>query len=163
MTDPLLAEITEAVTIGRAGDSARARALLLPLWERLNPTDAFHRCVLAHYLADLYAHPAEALVWDVRALDAAAGVTDDDFRQLVPGGVAASFYPSLHLNVADQLRQLGAFEAAAAHLDAAHRHTWALGDDPYGATIRSELQAVAHAVESRDGASRAPDSPKSGR
>lgn len=41
------------------------------LWNRIADTDdLFHRCVLAHYMADLH-EPVEALIWDELALAAA--------------------------------------------------------------------------------------------
>ncbi|GAA1244617.1 hypothetical protein GCM10009676_33080 [Prauserella halophila] len=53
--------IVSAVSVGRNGDSDTARRDLLRLWARIGVTgDPFHRCTLAHHLADLYDGPAEA-------------------------------------------------------------------------------------------------------
>jgi hypothetical protein len=69
--------IAAAVTEGRSGDVDEARRQLLVLWRDIGVNgDPLHRCSLAYYLADLYEHPAQALTWDVRALDAAHSVTD---------------------------------------------------------------------------------------
>ncbi|NKZ93720.1 hypothetical protein GS966_28750, partial [Rhodococcus hoagii] len=105
--------------------------------------DPLHRCTLAHYLADLHDDPAQALVWDVRALDAADGLTDDRARQHHASLEVRGFYPSLHLNLADNFRRLGSFDAARAHLDAAVGYLDALGADAYGAMIRAALDEVA--------------------
>lgn len=154
--DPVLAEITAAVEFGRAGETGRARTQLLAIWERLGEADAFHRTVLAHYLADLYADPAEALVWDERALAASASLLDRDLAQVAPGVTAEGFRPSLHLNVADQLRRLGRFDEAAEQITHARQHTPALADDMYGAFVREAIDGQAAAIDARDTAPRQP-------
>lgn len=109
--NPIMAAIGHAVTEGRCGDLTSARAQLLRLWSTIGVTgDPLHRCTLAHHLADLYDDPAEALAWDVRALDAADAVTEQRVQQQypsVPGVSLAGFYPSLHVNLADDYRRLG--------------------------------------------------------
>ncbi|WP_020661582.1 hypothetical protein [Amycolatopsis benzoatilytica] len=150
MSDPMLAEITAAVTVGRTGDADAARARLRDLWDEIGPGgDPFHRCVLAHYQADLFADPAEALVWDVRALDAAATVTDEQVQAHSAGTQVAGFYPSLHLNLADNFRRLGSFPAAEHHIAEARRRQDALGDDAYGALLRQAISEVAEAIAHR--------------
>jgi hypothetical protein len=79
--DPTMEAIAQAVTEGRVGDITSARRTLLGLWPTIGVTgDPLHRCTLAHYLADLYEDPAQALAWDVRALDAAEAVTEQRVR-----------------------------------------------------------------------------------
>lgn len=150
MTDPTMDAITDAVTVGRGGDADTARARLLALWDRIGPTgDALHRCTLAHYLADLHPDAAQALIWDVRALDAAAALTDDRAQQHHASLAVAGFLPSLHLNIADNLRRLGSFDAARDHITAGRAHTHALHDDEYGAMIRRALTEVGQAIDDR--------------
>ena len=145
-----------AVTRGRTGETEAARRELLALWERIGAAgDAFHRCTLAHYLADLHDDPAESLVWDVRALDAADALTDDRAREHHDTLRVAGFYPSLHLNLADGFRRLGSFRSAAEHLDLAESHLPALPDGPYGDTIRTAVHEVRQAIADRDTAPRA--------
>ncbi|OLR94367.1 soluble NSF attachment family protein [Actinokineospora bangkokensis] len=147
--------ITEAVALGHAGDPDTARARLGELWDEIGPAgDAFHRCVLSHYLADLHDDPAQALVWDVRALDAAASLTDERVRDHHASLHVAGFYPSLHLNLADNFRRLGSFDAARHHLDAARERQHALGDDGYGEMIRGAIAGVGAAIERRSTAKR---------
>lgn len=154
--DPTMEAIGKAVVLGREGDTASARSDLLAIWQQIGVTgDPFHRCTLAHYLADLYDDPAEALIWDVRALDAADGVTDERAQQHHANLHIAGFYPSLYLNIADNLRRLGAFEAAAEHISNAEQRTSALSDDGYGNTIRTAIHEVHQAIENRDTARRA--------
>lgn len=103
----LMVSIGQAVTRGREGDTDGARHDLLNIWERIAGTaDTFHRCVLAHYVADLHG-PAEAIVWDERALEAASEATNRaedeaaDEQTVAAAAQVAGFYPSLHLNLAD--------------------------------------------------------------
>ncbi len=148
--DDTMTAISAAVRHGHDGDPDAARTALLNLWDTMGPLgDALHRCTLAHYLADLYDDAAQALIWDVRALDAAGALTDERARRHHPALRVRGFYPSLHLNLADNLRRLGSFEAAHQHLDAAREYFDALGTDPYGDGIRSAADEVAAAVRAR--------------
>src|SRR5262245_18891785 len=115
--------IGQAVTEGRAGDIASARRKLLELWSAIGVTgDPLHRCALAHYLADLCQDPAQALAWDIRAMDAADAVSEQRVREHHASLHIAAFSPSLHLNLADNYRRLGSFEAATEHINAAKEH-----------------------------------------
>lgn len=154
--DPTMEAIGHAVALGQAGDTAAARLELLDLWSTIGVTgDPLHRCTLAHHLADLYEDPARALAWDVRALDAADALTDQRARQHHAGLAVAGFYPSLHLNLADDYRRLGSFDAAAEHIDAAREHIPHLPQDAYGAFLRTAVEEVAEAIARRDTAPRA--------
>ncbi|MFF1755095.1 hypothetical protein [Nocardia sp. NPDC058244] len=150
-TDPTMARITQGVTDFRGGDPEGGRTALLDVWTDIGPMgDPLHRCTLAHYLADTYDDPAEALVWDVRALDAADALTDTRLRAHHADLNVAGFYPSLHLNLADNFRRLGAFPAATRHIDAARERLATLGDDAYGTLIRTAVTEVAAAIAARD-------------
>ncbi|WP_067648162.1 hypothetical protein [Nocardia harenae] len=155
MTDPTMTAILAAVGTGRDGDTATARTALLELWAGIGPAgDPLHRCTLAHYLADLYDDPAESLAWNIRALDAADTVTDDRVRDVHESLHIAGFYPSLHLNLADDYRRLGSLTPAAEHLALARQHAPALGPDPYGDLIRGAIDGVGAAIASGDTAPR---------
>lgn len=146
-TDATMAAITEAVGVGRQGDSATARQRLTALWESIGADgDPLHRCTLAHYLADLCDHAAESLTWDVRALDAADSLTDERAQQhhaslSVRGSTrrCTSTWPTITM-------RLGAFEAAHRHLAAAEARTDALADDGYGAGVRGGIDNVRRAL-----------------
>ncbi|OBB86587.1 hypothetical protein [Mycolicibacterium peregrinum] len=154
--DPTMEAITTAILLGRDGDSESARRDLLAIWKQVGVTgDPFHRCTLAHYLAELHEDPAVALIWDVRALDAAEVLSDDRAQQYHASLHVAGFYPSLHVNIADKLRRLGAFEAASEHINNAEQHIASLDDDTYGNMIRAAITEVRHAVDNRDTARRA--------
>ncbi|MGW6337001.1 hypothetical protein [Nocardia rhamnosiphila] len=148
--DTTMDAITAAVTLGRSGNTAAARERLLEIWRGIGVAgDPFHRCTLAHYLADLHDDPAQALTWDIRALDAADALTDDRVQRHHASLRVAGFYPSLHLNLADNYRRLGSWEAAAEQLAAARKRLDALSDDAYGAMIHTALDEVADAVTRR--------------
>jgi hypothetical protein len=149
--DPIMDAIGRAVMQGQNGDTAAAREAMLELWTRIGVTgDPLHRCTLAHSMADLYEDAAQALAWDVRALDAADAATDERVQAHHAGLAIAGFYPSLHLNLADDYRRLGSFEAAQAHIDAADQAAPALPEGPYGDLIRSAIKEVAAAIGEND-------------
>ncbi|MFK0254958.1 hypothetical protein [Streptomyces sp. NPDC090445] len=149
--DPTMEAIGRAVTEAQAGDVAAARRKLLGLWSAIGVTgDPLHRCTLAHHLADLYEDPARALVWDVRALDAADALTEQRLQEHQAGLRVEDFHPSLHLNLADNHRRLGSFDAAAEHIRAAEEHAPRLRPDPYGNLLRTAIGEVAEAVTRRD-------------
>jgi len=155
-SDLTMDAIAAAVALGHRGDADSAVRDLLSLWRQIGVTgDPLHRCTLAHHLADLCDAPAESLVWDVRALDAADALTDGRVRRHHDALRVAGFYPSLHLNLADDFRRLGAFRAAGDHLDRAEERMPALPDGPYGDTIRSAVREVRQAVAVRDTGPRA--------
>ncbi|MFB0633451.1 hypothetical protein [Streptomyces sp. AB3(2024)] len=160
--DPTMDAIGQAVTEGRAGDSPSARRKLLALWATIGVTgDPLHRCSLAHYLADLYEDPAQALAWNIRALDAADALTEQRAQEHHAGLRIAGFYPSLHLNLADDYRRLGSFEAATEHIEAAETLTPRLPQDSYGDLVRGAIREVAGAIAAQDRTRRAsaPGSP----
>lgn len=149
---PVMAAITHAVgQWHESGNAPAAREALLAIWAEIGVTgDAFHRCILAHYLADLYEAPAEALIWDIRALDAADAIPAQGTDGVQLGFDIAAFSPSLHLNIADNLRRLGSFTAATAYLNAAAGDIHLLVEDAYGGLIRATLKQVAEAIERED-------------
>ncbi|CAL9674092.1 hypothetical protein SUDANB105_07743 [Streptomyces sp. enrichment culture] len=154
--DPTMEAIGHAVAEGRAGGSAFARQKLLGLWSAIGVTgDPLHRCTLAHHLADLYEDAAQALAWDIRGLDAADAVTEQRVQEHHAGLHIAGFYPSLHLNLADNYRRLGSFEAATEHIDAAKSHAPGLPRKTYGDLLRGAVREVAEAIVSRDRSRRA--------
>ncbi|MFE7836693.1 hypothetical protein ACFU53_11745 [Streptomyces sp. NPDC057474] len=154
-SDPTMEAVAQAVTEGRAGDVASARRQLLGLWSEIGVTgDPLHRCALAHYMADLYTDPAQALAWDVRALDAADAVTQQRVQEHDARLRIAGFYPSLHLNLADNYRRLASFEAATEHIEAAEEHAPSLARDAYGDFLRAAIEQVAEAIGRQDTAAR---------
>jgi hypothetical protein len=146
--DDVMGRVTAVVQGGQAGDRAAARRELAGIWAEVEEGggDAFHRCVIAHFLADLQDDLQDELVWDERALAAVAGVTDERAQEYHPSLQVRGFLPSLYLSLADDHRRLG--DAARAHefLELARGTIDALGDDAYGGLVRSGLDNVARAL-----------------
>ncbi|WP_425264227.1 hypothetical protein [Streptomyces caeruleatus] len=143
--------IEEAMVLQHAGDSSGARQRFAEIWEEIAPDgDPFHRCVLAHYMADLQPDPQDELDWDLRALDAAASVTDERAKQHDSALAIRGFYPSLHLNLAADFHKLGDTTQARTHLTQAQEHLDALDDDGYGQGIRSAIQRLAGRLTEED-------------
>ncbi|MGW7691824.1 hypothetical protein ACWGMA_23665 [Streptomyces asiaticus] len=138
--DAVLTRIGQAVMLHRGGDREEARNRLTALWREIERDGApFHRCALAHYLADTQDDPLDELIWDLRALAAADGVT---------GALAPrAFLPSLHLNVAAGHLKLGQQEAARGQLALAREAAGALGEDPYGDGVRAAILRLTLALE----------------
>ncbi|WP_040809262.1 hypothetical protein [Nocardia concava] len=145
--DKTMIAINDAVTLGRQGDTAAARERLTALWATIGAGgDPLHRVSLAHFLADLEEHAADALTWDIRALDAADSLTDERAQAHHAGLSVRGFYPSLHLNLADNYRRLGAFETARRHLDSARASLVDLAEDGYGMGVRAGIANVEAAL-----------------
>lgn len=138
----LWARIGAAITTSReAGGSETARSRLLGLWDETPTSEHALRCVIAHYVADLESSVADEQSWDERALseyDAAAAHDWEAIGIADPAGMQAS----LHLNLADSAHRDGDADAATHHLAHAETHVGRLGDDAYGATVRTGLRGL---------------------
>jgi hypothetical protein len=146
--DDVLAQIGRAIGLGHHGDRAGARVVLMEIWEAIGRDgDALHRCALAHSMADVQDDPREELVWDLRALDAAARLTDEGVEAAGLAISARGFYSSLHLNLADVYRRLGAGDEARRQVALGRRTTAALGDDGYRQMITAALDRIERELE----------------
>jgi hypothetical protein len=153
-TDPTLAGITAAMTRAHTGHKTEARAALTELWETIGPDgDTFHRCTLAHYLADLQDTAEAELLWDERALAAAADLTDERLQQVHPTLSVAGFLPSLHLNLADDHRRLGHSDLARAHLALVANLSRDFADDAEDANAAHLHSGIDHVVQALDAGS----------
>lgn len=142
--DKTMKRIEEAIGLQHAGGTDTARRRFTEIWEEIaSDGDPFHRCVLAHYMADLQQDPQDELAWDLRALEAAGSVTDDRAKQHHSSLAIRGFYPSLHLNLASDYHKLGHTEQARTHLTQAQQHLDALKKDDYGHGIRSAIARLA--------------------
>jgi hypothetical protein len=141
--------------------AASDRDGLVALWSDLGDDgNALHRCVLAHHLADMYDGAAEALIWDERALAAATHIDPGSLDGAAPGVQVAALYPSLHLNIADDLRRLASFADASTHLQKARAALSSLdrlGPDhaPYVAMLRGLVDEIDVMVQARSTVRRA--------
>jgi hypothetical protein len=147
MADDLMATITAAVQRGQAGDRT-ARQDLEELWAKVNDGDGddFHRCVIAHFLADLQDNQHDELMWDERALAAVHNVTDERAQEFHESLQVRGFLPSLYLSLADDHRRLGDPTRAREFLDKARATVDALGADAYGELVRGAMDKVTHAL-----------------
>jgi hypothetical protein len=146
--DVVLTRIGQAVMLHRAGDREEARNRLSQLWAEVGPGgDAFHRCTLAHYIADTQDDPADELDWDLRALataQEAKGERQRPARRTAP--VMAALLPSLHLSLAADYAALGRHAEARTQLDRARETAAALADDEYGRGVRQAIERLAARV-----------------
>ncbi|MGW0605001.1 hypothetical protein [Streptomyces sp. NPDC002644] len=125
--------IGQAVLLHHGGDREEARVRFLDIWREIGAEgDPFHRCALAHYMADTQDDPADELAWDLRALSAAEELME----------AVRSLYPSLHLNVAADYAKLGCPEAARSHLGRARDAAQVLPDDGYGTRVRRAIREL---------------------
>ncbi len=159
--DGVLTRIGQAIMLHRAGDREEARNRLSALWHEIGPQgDAFHRCALAHYMADTQDDPQDELDWDLRALEAAEGFVTERREDTVPAagepGMAAvpgegpgtryhplvalsAFFPSLHLNIAADYAALDRPADARAQLLRARASVNALADGEYRQGLRDAI------------------------
>ncbi|MFI9326935.1 hypothetical protein ACIGZJ_05230 [Kitasatospora sp. NPDC052868] len=141
--DAVLARLAlglEGVQAAQRGRTAEARHSFERLWEELGERgDVFHRCVLAHYLADLQDDPRAELEWDERALAAADSLTAEQAQTYRSALQVRAFYPSLYLNLASDHLKLGEPDRAREQLERAVRSLDALPADPYAEGIRAAV------------------------
>lgn len=149
--DVIMERIGTAITLHREGDNQRAKALFAEIWTEISPNgDAFHRCTLAHYMADVQDDPRDELMWDLRALDAAGSVTDERAKRHHESLAIRGFYPSLHLNLAEDYRKLGDLDKARAHIGHAAAAVDTLNDDAYGNTIKTAIDRLTSQLHALD-------------
>ncbi|MER7792586.1 hypothetical protein [Streptomyces sp. NPDC097640] len=140
--DAVPTRIGQAVMLHRGGDREEARNRLAELWRELRDGgDPFHRCALAHYIADTQDDPADELMWDLLALAAADRIAGADGRPTATR--VRAFYPSLHLNLAADYAKLGRREAARGQLALARASARGAGDGPYGVGVRAAIHRLA--------------------
>jgi hypothetical protein len=149
-TDAVMARVGEAIGAGLAGDLGAARQVLGQLWREVGPDgDPFHRCAIAHAMADVQDEVLDELAWDLRALDAGRLLTDDRLERAGVAGPARGFLPSLHLNLADVYRRLGEDEAARRHIALGRSARDALAEDGYGQMVLGALDRVEAELDAR--------------
>lgn len=143
-----MARVTAAVQRGQAGERVTARHDLEAIWAEVEQGggDDFHRCVIAHFLADLQEDEHTELMWDERALAAVEGVTDERAQAFHASLHVRGFLPSLYLSLADDHRRLGDANRAQEFLGKARATSDALGDDAYGELVRGVMEKVGRAL-----------------
>lgn len=132
-------EVLDAVQGALTGEVEAARRRFAELWQALPLDDFFHRCVLAHYMADLQTEPNAELHWDELALEAALAAAPESFEQQMPGVTWASFLPSLHLNLASCYERTSSPLRAQEHALLALRSSATLPASPLAETTRGAI------------------------
>jgi hypothetical protein len=112
------------------GRSAGARTLFEEAWNASR--DDYEACIAAHYLARHQATPEATFEWNARALERADAVADD--RTL-------GFYPSLYLNYAHSLEQVGRTGEACRYYTLAAAKLEVLPPSPYADLVRMGVTA----------------------
>ncbi|MER5461819.1 MULTISPECIES: hypothetical protein [unclassified Streptomyces] len=141
--DAVMTRIGQVIMLLHGGDREEARNRFGALWAEIGEDgDPLHRCTLAHYMADTQDDPGDELAWDLRALSAADGLSEQRLAQHQETLAVRAFYPSLHLNLAADYVKLQRPEAARVHLDRARSATDALGDDGYGNGVRAAIDRL---------------------
>jgi hypothetical protein len=149
--DQTLQEIRGAFRLYCGGEQAEGRRLLQEIWDKLGADgDVFHRCVAAHYLADVQEDPQDELKWDRTALEVADSLVSERAGTYPSAAAVRAFYPSLHLNLADDYRKLGDFDNARRHADRGMELSGSLGLDAYGQSVRAGLVRVDSQIGERD-------------
>jgi hypothetical protein len=145
----MMERIDQALALQYTAGREAARERFAALWHELGAArDPLYRCRLAHHMADLQDDPHEELAWDVRALEAADQITDNDLEGQQVSLNIAEFYPSLHLNLAEDYRKLGDLAKAWAHADRAAASMSALGTNEYGGLIRTGITRLIERLQS---------------
>lgn len=147
--DATMVSISRGIELNHSGDREVARELFDRVWGEIGGEagDPVYVCALAHSMADVQDDVREELRWDLLALAAAEGLTDEGAARAGVTGPVAAFYPSLHLNLAECYRKLGQAAAARDHLARGTRAARHLGDDGYGETIRRGLAGLSDRLD----------------
>ncbi|HEV7213225.1 MAG TPA: hypothetical protein VGN47_16055 [Blastococcus sp.] len=146
--DAVMTRVGDAIALSQNGDREAARATFGQLWSEVGVGgDPLHRCAVAHWMADLQDDPQEELTWDLRALEAADSVTGERVLEAGLTSPVTALYPSLHLNIAEAYRKLGAVARARHHLALGRAAADALPDDGYGRMIRGGLDRLAERLD----------------
>jgi hypothetical protein len=140
----------KGIELNQRGEREAARAVFAQVWSDIGGEsgDPFHRCALAHSMADVQDDVHDELVWDLRALESADLMTDQRAAQSGVTSPVAGFYPSLHLNLGECYRKLGNLDVAREHLGRGQAAVGSLGDDGYGQMIKGGLDRLGERLAS---------------
>jgi len=134
--------VLDAIQLALTGQSEIARGRLAELWAALPPDDFFHRCVIAHYMADIQTDPTAELHWDQLALDAALAASPESFDGHIPDVTLDTFLPSLHLNLASSYERTLTVDLARRHAGLALDAAAFLPATPLGEATRAAILRI---------------------
>lgn len=148
--DDTVQRIKEAFRLYCHGQRAEGRSRMTEVWEEFSPAGpGYYSSLAAHYLADMADDPKAELAWDRKALEVADAALNSPEPDATAGALRA-FLPSLHLNLADDLRKIGDFVAARRHLELGFELVDGLPIDNYGRSVRAELLRVESQIDELD-------------
>jgi tetratricopeptide (TPR) repeat protein len=127
--NPVVKLCTAGMAAEGEGRGADAKALFEQAWDASR--DDFEACIAAHYVARHQATAEATFEWNERALQRAEAGDDR----------ARDFFPSLYLNYAHSLEQIGRTAEASEHYARAALHVEQLPDSPYKQLVRSGIVA----------------------
>lgn len=148
--DATMMRIGQGIELSQRGERDDVRQLFAQVWSDIGGEngDPFHRCAIAHSMADVQDDVQEELIWDLRALAAADRVTDERATRAGVLSPVAAFYPSLHLNLGECYRKIGDLDRAREHLKRGLDAVVSLGDDGYGQLIKGGLERLGERLTS---------------
>ena len=112
-----------------AENQEEALALFMQGWEEAE--NDFEKFIAAHYVARRQGTIEEKLIWDELSLQHALKIPGQEMKQNLP---------SLYLNLAKGLEDLGYAEQAAENYRLAHNYSEFLPNDGYGQMIQSGIE-----------------------
>lgn len=110
------------------GNLEQAHHIFQQAWD--SATNDFEAFTAAHYLARNQKRPEDVLLWNMKALDYANAINDDEMK---------IHYPSLYLNVAKSYEVLGDLKEAVKYYQFAADKAAQLPGGKYGDMIRSGI------------------------
>lgn len=148
--DAVMVRVGEGIGLREQGEREAARQLFAELWQEIGGAegDAFHRCAIAHSMADVRDDVREELAWDLLALEAAESLGDARLAESGSSVTVAAFYPSLHLNLSECYRKLDDLDRARDHLRRGEASLGALPDGAYQVTVREGFDRLAQTLTS---------------
>lgn len=141
--------INDIIVVLDGGEVDSARDRFIKLWKEIeNTDDHLNLCKLAQCIARVWENPRDRITWNLRALQAATAITDAELEQVSDASAdgyvrltARAFYPSIHLNLACNYRQVGEAIEAQHHLRSAQSSMDALPRSPYGDHMRRVIES----------------------
>jgi hypothetical protein len=128
--NPVVKLCAAGMTAEGEGRGADAKALFEQAWSASR--DDFEACIAAHYVARHQATPEATFEWNERALRSAEAAADERVRD---------FFPSLYLNYAHSLEQLGRTREACGYYELAAARLDDLPPDGYAQFVRGGVTA----------------------
>lgn len=136
--NPIVMLCLEGMRAEGSGKHDDARLLFVEAWER--SSSDYEACIAAHYLARQQQSSESKLYWNQEALRRAEAAGDELVRD---------FYPSLHLNVADALEEMGEHDSARSHYRRAREWLARVPEEIYGEHVHTSIHKAIERLATR--------------